>query len=59
MTFRLSPFSRRGFMGLGAAAAAAGAVPGLAKAAGPSLASLAKAKGVRFGSAVGAGRPAR
>jgi endo-1,4-beta-xylanase len=56
MTFRLSPFSRRGFMGLGAAAAAVGAVPGLAQAAGPSLASLAKAKGVRFGSAVGAGK---
>ena len=43
-------------MGLGAAAAAVGAVPGLAKAAGPSLAALAKAKGVRFGSAVGAGK---
>jgi endo-1,4-beta-xylanase len=43
-------------MGLGAAAAAAGAVPGLAQAAGPSLAVLAKAKGVQFGSAVGAGK---
>ncbi|KQY91458.1 glycosyl hydrolase [Caulobacter sp. Root1455] len=61
MTFRLSPFSRRGFMGLGAAAAAAGAVPALAQAGerplGPSLSALAKAKGVRFGSAVGAGKP--
>jgi endo-1,4-beta-xylanase len=43
-------------MGLGAAAVAAGAVPGLAQAAGPSLAALAKAKGVQFGSAVGAGK---
>nr|AGU12220.1 Glycosyl hydrolase family 10 [uncultured organism] len=40
----------------GAAAAAVGAVPGLAEAAGPSIAALAKAKGVRFGSAVGAGK---
>lgn len=48
-------------MELGAAAAALGAVPGLAQAAllsqgGPSLASLAKAKGFRFGSAVSAGK---
>jgi endo-1,4-beta-xylanase len=59
MTFRLSPFSRRGFMGLGAAAAAAGAFRAWPRRPEPSLASLAKAKGVRFGSAVGAGRPAR
>ncbi|MBO9707329.1 MAG: endo-1,4-beta-xylanase [Caulobacter sp.] len=61
MTFRLPPFSRRGFIGSGVAAAAASAVPGLALAAerplGPSLAALARAKGVRFGSAVGAGEP--
>jgi endo-1,4-beta-xylanase len=62
VTFDRSAFSRRGFMGLGAAAAAvAGASPTLAAPAssaftGPSLASLAKAKGVRFGSAVGAGQ---
>jgi endo-1,4-beta-xylanase len=43
-------------MGLGGAAAVASAIPGLARAAGPSLASLAKAKGVQFGSAVGAGQ---
>jgi endo-1,4-beta-xylanase len=56
VTFRLPAFSRRGFIGSGVAAAAIGSVPGLAQAAGPSLASLAKAKGVRFGSAVGAGK---
>lgn len=43
-------------MGLGAAAAAVGAVPGLARAAGPSLATLAKAKGIWFGSSVAAGK---
>lgn len=47
-------------MELGAAAAAACAAPGLAhaaeSAAGPSLATLAKAKGFRFGSAVGTGK---
>jgi endo-1,4-beta-xylanase len=59
VTFRLSPFSRRGFIGSGLAAATSGAVPGLTQAAerfhGPSLAALARTKGVRFGSAVGAG----
>jgi len=48
-------------MAFGAAAGAACAVPGLVRAAerppGGSLADLAKAKGVRFGSAVGAGKP--
>lgn len=46
-------------MGLGAASAAVGVAPDLVRAderpSGPSLAALARAKGLRFGSAVGAG----
>lgn len=53
MTLRSDLCSRRGILGLGAAAALAGAAP--AWAATPSLAALARAKGLRFGSAVGAG----
>ena len=56
MTFRRAQFSRRGFVGSAAAVAAtACAAPTLARAAGPSLASLARARGLQFGSAVGAG----
>ena len=56
MMFRRPLLSRRGFVGSAAAvAAAAGVVPALAEPAKPSLASLAKAKGLQFGSAVGAG----
>jgi endo-1,4-beta-xylanase len=58
MTFRLGDPSRRDLMGLGLAAGAAGVAaggPSLARAQAPSLAALAKAKGLRFGSAVGAG----
>ena len=55
MAFRVPPVSRRDVIGLAAAATASAFAPGLAQAAGPSLASLAKAKGLRFGSAVGAG----
>lgn len=60
MTSRPSAWSRRSLVSLGVAAATAGAAPGLAWAAepppGPSLAALARAKGFRFGSAVGAGK---
>jgi endo-1,4-beta-xylanase len=49
--------TRRGCLALAAAAAALGAAPALA--AEPSLNSLARAKGMTFGSAVGAGRPGR
>ena len=56
MTFRRPLLSRRGFVGSAAAVAAtACATPTLARAPGPSLAALAKAKGLQFGSAVGAG----
>ena len=47
--------SRRRFIGLGLAATTLGTGPGLAAATKPSLGALAKAKGFRFGSAVGAG----
>lgn len=55
MTFRPGDPSRRDLMGLGLAAGAAAFAPSLARARAPSLAALAKAKGLRFGSAVGAG----
>jgi endo-1,4-beta-xylanase len=55
MTYRSGDHSRRDLMGLGLAAGAAALSPTLARAETPSLASLAKAKGLRFGSAVGAG----
>src|SRR3569832_1741095 len=53
----MSPLTRRRGLALAGAAAALGAVPALA--AEPSLNSLARAKGMMFGSAVGAGRPDR
>ena len=56
MMFRRPLLSRRGFVGSAAAVAAtACATPTLARAPELSLAALAKAKGLQFGSAVGAG----
>uniref|UniRef100_B0T4M1 Beta-xylanase n=1 Tax=Caulobacter sp. (strain K31) TaxID=366602 RepID=B0T4M1_CAUSK len=55
MAFRAPHVSRRDVIGLAAAATASAFAPGLAQAAGLSLGALAKAKGLRFGSAVGAG----
>jgi endo-1,4-beta-xylanase len=55
----MTPITRRGCLTLSAAGVALGAFPALARAQSPapSLDSLARAKGMRFGSAVGAGRP--
>jgi endo-1,4-beta-xylanase len=55
----MTPITRRGCLTLAAAGAVVGAAPALAQAPsrGPSLNDLARAKGMRFGGAVGAGRP--